>query len=64
MHTDNIPRVTISVAEYRELVQAKHVADCLGAFLKSNRFDDYGIGRSELEILRMLFVSDKESGAK
>lgn len=64
MHTDNIPRVTISVAEYRELVQAKHVADCLEAFLKSNRFDDYGIGRSDLEILRMLFAPEKEGGAK
>ena len=64
MNTDNNARVTITVAEYRELVQAKSVADCLEAFLKSKCFDDYGIGRSELEILRMLFVPEKESGAK
>ena len=64
MHTDSNSRVTITAAEYRELVQAKHVADCLEAFLKSNRFDDYGLGRSELEILRMLFVPEKEGGAK
>jgi hypothetical protein len=56
--------VTTTTAEYRDLVRAKHIADCREAFLKSDRFDDYGIGRSELEILRMLFVSDKESGAK
>ena len=64
MINDNNPRVTIAVAEYRELVRAKQVADCLGTFLKSKCFDDYGIGRTELEILRMLFVPDKEGGAK
>lgn len=64
MNADSTSRVTITAAEYRELVQAKYVADCLGAFLKSNCFDDYGVGRSELEILRMLFAPKKDGGAK
>jgi hypothetical protein len=56
--------VTTTTAEYRELVRAKHIADCLEAFLKSDRFDDYGIGRADLEMLRMLFAPEKVSGAK
>ena len=64
MNTESASRVTITAAEYRELVQAKYVADCLETFLKSNCFDDYGVGRSELEILRMLFAPKKDGGAK
>lgn len=55
--------VNISTAEYRELIRAKHVADCLEAFLKSDRFDDYGLSKSDLETLRLLFVPNKCEGA-
>ncbi len=54
--------VCINLAEYRELIRSKHVADCLEAFLMRKSFDDYGLGRSELEILRMLFTPQKVNG--
>ena len=54
--------VCINIAEYRELIRSKHVADCLEAFLMRKSFDEYGLGKSELEILRMLFVPQKVNG--
>lgn len=63
MPNENNALVAITIAEYRELIKSKHVADCLEAFLMRKTFDDYGIGKSDLEILRMLFVPQKVNGA-